>query len=314
MLHSSPCCISLLHLSQMNRLCILQHLQYSCCNSWPCSQWRKQIQACLSFSSTVSVTETVSEGNNIIIIIISLSGCPFYVVETAKSQFAHDLITAIPTQRKTTHPVWTKLETTLTVPSRISLVSYRIVDDGLRGGKDGQVLVGGVGRVHRHRSAGACRLRFVRPRWSRSDRLGVRFHRGDDRMDIWARQRRIPQPGGHGRIPRHPQDQLHSVTTRRHCYNQHVKLQNVKQHHRHETMTKTDTNQSQQITYSSMNVDSLVLPDSTRLARGRTVHFNDFFPVSVNFDLRPWHSNLAYIVSSELRSWIIIDYHVLGIF
>ena len=99
-------------------------------------------------------------------------------------------------------------------------VTVAAVADGLRGrprGEDGRVLAGRAGRVHRHRSAGAGRLRVVRRRRRRPHLAGVRARRGDDRLDDRARQRRPHQPGRHRRLPVHAQDQLRSVIAKLHA-------------------------------------------------------------------------------------------------
>ena len=68
------------------------------------------------------------------------------------------------------------------------------------------------GRAARHRRAGALRLRLlrqlvvIRP-LAASHRTGVRPQRGDDRLVDRAQERRSHQPGGHRRLPGHPQDQ-----------------------------------------------------------------------------------------------------------
>ena len=98
-------------------------------------------------------------------------------------------------------------------------VTVAAVADGLRGrprGEDGRVLAGRAGRVHRHRSAGAGRLRVVRRRRRGPHLAGVRARRGDDRLDDRARQRRPHQPGRHRRLPVHAQDQLRSVIAKLH--------------------------------------------------------------------------------------------------
>ena len=89
-------------------------------------------------------------------------------------------------------------------------IVWEDVDDQRSGREINQVLVGIDRRIPRHISARACRVRLVcQPEVSKqrgSDRICVRFERGDDCLGDRPRQRRSHQPGRHRGIPADTQD------------------------------------------------------------------------------------------------------------